>query len=182
MDRPVDRDAWVIGGLVLLALLTLGSVLLYRSAPQSVAEARSRSWVAVRPSAFAPRYARAGERARAAAAALAAGDTATAVREYSVAAVEAEQARSLAVSDGERAAAAEMWAAALLDRAGLMLGAASSPWWRPDDEPVLREALASVERVRAAPVSPATRARAETLAESLRRQLRPGPLEWLPRR
>ncbi|HEX7239316.1 MAG TPA: hypothetical protein VF263_03540, partial [Longimicrobiaceae bacterium] len=174
MERPADRDPWVVGGLVLLALLTLGSVLLYRSAPQSVAEARSRSWVAVRPSAFAPRFARAGERARAAAAALASGDTAAAVREYAVAAVEAEQARALAGSDAERAAAAELWAAALLDRAGLMLGAAASPWWRRDDDPALREALASVERVRAAPVRPATRARADALAESLRRQLRPG--------
>ena len=180
-DSAITRDPWVAAGLALLALLTIGVVLLYRSAPQSVAEARSRTLVAVRPSAFEPRFARAEERARAARAAVAAGDTAAAVREYVVAAEEAWNARGLAEDDAERGRATDLWAGAVLDRAGIMLQAASSPWWRRDDNPVLQQALTSVERVQSVPTSPAVRQRADRLAADLRTKLRPGPLEWLPR-
>ncbi|HEX2095706.1 MAG TPA: hypothetical protein VHG28_25130 [Longimicrobiaceae bacterium] len=170
------------GGLVLLALLTVGVVLLYRSAPQSVAEARSRTWVAVRPSAYAPRIARAEGQVRTARAAAETGDTASAVRGYAAGAEEAWTARGLASTDAERATATELWATALLDRADLMLRAASSPWWRRDDDAMLRDALASMERVRATPASPAAHRRADALAREIRRQLQPGPLEWIPRR
>ena len=37
------RDPWVIGGLLLLALLSVGAVMVYRSAPQTLAEARTGS-------------------------------------------------------------------------------------------------------------------------------------------
>lgn len=180
-DSAITRDPWVGGGLVLLALLTLGVVLVYRSAPQSVAEARSRTLVAVRPSAFEPRVARAEERMQAARDALASGDTASAMREYVVAAEQAWSARELAGDGAERSRATELWAGAVLDRAGIMLQAASSPWWRRDDNPVLQEALTAVERVQSVPTSPAVRQRADRLATELRSKLRPGPLEWLPR-
>jgi hypothetical protein len=175
------RDRWVAGGLALLAALTLGTLLLYRGAPQSVAEARSRTWVAVSPDAYTPRIARANERLRAAAAAAQAGDTASAVRVYATAAEEARAAGENAETEPDRRAAVELWARALLDRAELMLRAGDAPWWRRDDEAILREALASVERVATAPTMPETRARAEGLAQALRRKLRPGPLEWIPR-
>jgi hypothetical protein len=171
-----------MGGLVLLAALTLGVLLLYRGAPQSLAEARSRSWVAVRPDAYGPRIARANERLRTASAALQAGDTATALQAYATAAGEAWTAREHTEKEEERRAAGDLWGRIVLDRAELMLRAADTPWWRRDDDGLLREALASVERVAAGPASPATRARAEGLAQALRRKLRPGPLEWLPQR
>jgi len=175
------RDPWVAGGVVLLALLTLGAVLLYRSGPQSVAEARSRSWVAVRPDAFGPRVGRAEERLGAAASSLQAGDTAAAMSAYASAAEAATAARDHAETDAQRGAATELWARAVLDRAALMLRAADTPWWRRDNDPLLQEALTEVERVVATPTAPATRVRAGEMAEALRRKLRPGPLEWLPR-
>lgn len=182
MNAPeAGRDPWVVGGVVLLALLTLGAVLLYRSGPQSVSEARSRSWVAVRPDAFTPRVGRAEERLRAAAASLQAGDTAAAMTAYATAAEAAWTAHGHAETDAQRGEATELWARAVLDRAAVMLRAADTPWWRRDDDPLLREALTSVERVAATPTAPQTRARAGALAEALRRKLRPGPLEWLPR-
>ncbi|HEV2148299.1 MAG TPA: hypothetical protein VGR37_12920 [Longimicrobiaceae bacterium] len=181
-NSPVLRDPWVGGGLALLALLTVGVLLLYRSAPQTVAEARTRTLVAVRPSAFEPRIARAEERERAAAAALASGDTASAAREYTAAAEAAWSARELASDSVEAGVATELWGRMVLDRSALLLAAASSPWWRRDDDATLREALAATERVVAAPVSPAIRQRAEALATDLRTKLRPGPLEWIPRR
>lgn len=181
-DSAAVRDPWVGGGLALLLLLTAGTVVVYRSAPQTVAEARARGMVAVRPNAFAPRIARAEERARAAAAAAAAGDSAGAMQGYASAAGEAWSARGLAADSAGAAAATELWAGAVLERAALMLAAASSPWWRRDDDAALRDALAETERVLTVPAAPATRARAEALAAEIRAKLRPGPLEWLPRR
>jgi hypothetical protein len=181
-DAAAVRDPWVGGGLALLALLTAGTVLLYRGEPQTVAEARTGAMVAVRPSAFAPRIAAAGERARAAQAASASGDTVAALREYAAAAEQAWSARGFASDPAETSAATEMWADAVLDRSALMLAAASSAWWRRDDDAALQDALAHVERVLAVPTSPAARQRAQALAEAIRAKLRPGPLEWLPRR
>lgn len=178
---PALRDPWVAGGVALLTLLSAGVVLLYRGAPQSVAEARSRGWVAVSPDAYTPRVNRAEERLRAAEGALARGDTAAALAAYEAAAGEALTAAEHAPGEAERGAAAELWARAVLGRAALMLEAAGAPWWRPDDDELLRAALAAVERVAASPATPATRARAEELAGAIRRKLRPGPLEWLPR-
>jgi hypothetical protein len=181
-DTAGVRDPWVGGGLALLALLTVATVLLYRGEPQSVAEARTGAMVAVRPSAFAPRIAAAGERVRAAEAASTSGDTVAALREYAAAAGQAWSARGFASDTAETMAATELWADAVLDRSALMLAAASSPWWRRDDDAALQDTLAQVERVLAVPTSPPTRQRAQTLADAVRAKLRPGPLEWLPRR
>jgi len=181
-DTAGVRDPWVGGGLALLALLTVATVLLYRGEPQSVAEARTGAMVAVRPSAFAPRIAAAEERARAAEAASVFGDTLAALREYAAAAGQAWSARGFAADTAETMAATELWADAVLDRSALMLAAASSPWWRRDDDAVLLDALAQVERVLAVPTSPPTQQRAQALADAVRAKLRPGPLEWLPRR
>jgi hypothetical protein len=161
MRDAAVRDPWVGGGLALLALLTVGMVLLYRGEPQTVAEARTGAMVAVRPSAFQPRIA---------------------VREYAAAAEQAWSARGFASDSAETTSATELWADAVLDRSALMLAAASSPWWRRDDDAALQDALAQVERVLAVPTSPAARQRAQALAEAIRAKLRPGPLEWLPRR
>lgn len=181
-DAVAVRDPWVGGGLALLALLTAGTVLLYRGEPQTVAEARTGAMVAVRPSAFQPRIAAAGERVRAAESACVSGDTVGALREYAAAAEQAWSARGFASDPAETSAATEMWADAVLDRSALMLAAASSPWWRRDDDAALQDALAQVDRVLAVPTSPAARQRAQALAEAIRAKLRPGPLEWLPRR
>jgi hypothetical protein len=181
-ESAAVRDPWVGGGLALLALLTVGTVLLYRGEPQSVAEARTGAMVAVRPSAFAPRIARAQELARAADAAALSGDTVGAMREYAAAAEQAWAARGFAEAPTETSAATEAWADAVLDRSALMLASASAPWWRRDDDAALQDALAQVERVVAVPTSPAARQRARALAEAIRAKLRPGPLEWLPRR
>lgn len=181
-DAAAVRDPWVGGGLALLALLTAGTVLLYRGEPQTVAEARTGAMVAVRPSAFQPRIAVAGERVRAAEAASASGDTVGALREYAAAAEQAWSARGFASDSAETSTATELWADAVLDRSALMLAAASSPWWRRDDDAALQDALAQVDRVLAVPTSAAVRQRAQALAEAIRAKLRPGPLEWLPRR
>lgn len=181
-EAAAVRDPWVGGGLALLALLTVGTVLLYRGEPQSVAEARTGAMVAVRPSAFTPRIARAQELARAADAASLSGDTVGAMREYAAAAEQAWAARGFAETPTDTSTATELWADAVLDRSALMLGSASAPWWRRDDDAALQDALAQVERVVAVPTSPAARQRAQALAEAIRAKLRPGPLEWLPRR
>jgi hypothetical protein len=80
------------------------------------------------------------------------------------------------------AEATEFWAGIALDRAGLMLAGGATPWYRGDNDQMLTDALAIAQRVRAAPVSPPTRQRADELVARTERQLRTGPLEWLPRR
>ena len=77
--------------------------------------------------------------------------------------------------------ATDLWANVVLDRAELMLASGAGPWYKMDDDQVLKEAMVAVNRAQEAPLSPATRARAAALDERIRRQLRPGPLEWLPR-
>jgi hypothetical protein len=175
------RDPWVIPGLALLAVLTVLALLLYRSAPQSAAEVSRATWVSVAPDAFTPRMARARERVSAALRARAAGDTAGALARYAEAEEEALSARERAGDSTRVAAATELWAGAALDRAELMLAAGARPWYRGDDEQLLREAMAVVQGVRSAPTSPGARQRADALAARIERQLRTGPLEWLPR-
>ena len=176
------RDPWVIPGLALLAVLTVAAVLLYRSAPQSASQVKSATWVAVSPDAFTPRMARARERLQAALRARAAGDTAGAIAAYAEAEAEALSARERAEGDTARSSqATELWAGVALDRAELMLAAGAAPWYRGDNEQLLNEALAVVRQVRSVPTSPATRRRADAVAARVERQLRPGPLEWLPR-
>ena len=175
------RDPWVRPGLALLAVLTVLALFLYRAAPQSASEVRSSTWVAVSPDAFTPRMARARERVRAALQARAAGDTAGAVARYAEAEGEAWSARERASDTTQAVMATELWAGVVLDRAELMLTAGATPWYRGDDDQLLREALAAVQRVQSVPTTPQTRQRAATLAERIQRQLRTGPLEWLPR-
>jgi hypothetical protein len=175
------RDPWIVPGAVSLAVLTVLSVLLYTSAPQSAAEVTRSTWVAVSPDAFTPRMARARERVSAALRAAAAGDTAGAVARYAEAEEEAWTARERTADSAQARQATELWAAATLDRAELMLAAGATPWYRGDDDQLLRDALATVERVRRAPVAAPLRRRADALAQRIERQLRPGPLEWLPK-
>ncbi len=175
------RDPWVRPGLASLAVLTLLVVFLYRGAPQSAAEVRGSAWVTLSPDAFTPRISRARERVAAALRAGAAGDTAAALARYAEAAEEAWNARGRAASPEQTAMATELWAGTVLDHAELMLRAGNRPWYRGDDDQLLREALEAVRRVSAAPVSAAAKQRADALATQVERQLRPGPLEWIPR-
>ncbi len=176
------RDPWVAPGLVLLVLMTGLVLFLYAGQPQTAAEVGGRAWVAIAPDAYTPRISRARERVSAALAAAAAGDTAAALARYAEAEEQALDARGNAGTDTARLAeSTEMWAGIALDRAGMMLASGASPWYRADDTQRLNDALAVVQRVRSAPVSAPMKARAEALMARIQRQLRPGPLEWIPR-
>jgi hypothetical protein len=175
------RDPYVIPGLILLAVLTVLAILLYRAAPQSAAEVGSTAMVAVRPDAFTPRVSRARERVDAAQRARAAGDTAGAIARYAEAEEEALSARERAGDSTQVRTATELWANVVLDRAELMLASGTRPWWRADDTQVLNEALAALQPLRQVQLTPATQRRAADLDARIRRQLRVGPLEWLPR-
>ncbi|HEU0052037.1 MAG TPA: hypothetical protein VFQ39_02625 [Longimicrobium sp.] len=175
------RDPWVRPGLALLFLLTVGAVLLYRAAPQSAAEVGGSALVAIAPDAFTPRVSRARERVWAALQARAAGDTAGAIARYAEAEEEAWSARERAADSAQTSVATELWANTTLDRAELMLAAGAAPWYRGDNDQLLREAQAAVARVQSVPTASVTRQRAAALADRLARQLRTGPLEWLPR-
>jgi hypothetical protein len=171
----------VLPGLALLLVGTVLAVLLYRAAPQSAAEVRTGALVAVAPDAFTPHLSRARERADAARRARAAGDTAGAIARMAEAEQEALAARQRASDSTQTRAATELWSTVVLDRAELMLVSGAGPWYQMDDDEVLKEALAAVNRAQEAPLTPAARLRAAALDERIRRQLRPGPLEWLPR-
>lgn len=176
------RDPWVLGGLGMLAVLSCLAVFLYAGQPQTAAEVGGRAWVAIAPDAYTPRISRARERVSAAIAAAAAGDTAAALARYAEAEEQALDARENAGQDSVRLVeSTEMWAGIALDRAGMMLASGASPWYRADDKQRLNDALAVAQRVRAAPVAASTRARADALIARIQRQLRPGPLEWIPR-
>lgn len=175
------RDPWVRPGLALLAVATVLAVLLYRAAPQSAAEVSTGALVAVAPDAFTPHLSRARERVDAAQRARAAGDTAGAIARLAEGEEEALAARQRASDTTQTRTATELWAGMVLDRAELMLASGARPWYQADNDQVLTEALAAVRRAQEAPLSPATRARAAALDEKIRRQLRPGPLEWLPK-
>lgn len=174
------RDPWVVGGLALLALLSFGTLRLYRSAPQSVGEARSEAVLAARPNAFAVRRARAEELLRAASEARATGRDSVAHAAYAEAVEHGWRARELGETEAEREAATGAWGSAMLGWAELLLEEGRGVGLRPDDDAVLREALARVEAALSVPLAPALRARGETLRAAVERQLRVGPLELLP--
>jgi len=174
------RDPFVIPGLVVLGVMTVLAIWLYRAAPQSAAEVGATAMVAVRPDAFTPHVSRARERVDAAQRARAAGDTSGAIARYAEAEEEALAARERAGDTTQVRTATELWANVVLDRAELMLASGTRPWYRADDTQVLNEALAAVQRLRPIPLTPATRQRAADLDTRIRRQLRTGPLEWLP--
>ncbi|HYW06934.1 MAG TPA: hypothetical protein VE913_08260, partial [Longimicrobium sp.] len=175
------RDRWVIPGLALLAVLSVVAILVYRSAPQTAAEVGAGTWVAVSPDAYTPRVTRARERIQAAIRAVASGDTAGAIARFAEAEAEAWTARERAGDPAQLAGATELWATSTLDRAELMLAAGAAPWYRGDNKQLLAEAGGTVARVRSVPTAAPTRARADALAARIERQLRPGPLEWIPR-
>ena len=176
------RDPWVVGGVALLAVLTLGALQLYRSAPQTLADAGTQGLIAVRPSAFGPRIARAEERLRVAEAAQAAGQDSAAISGFEAAAEQGLAARDFADTPADTSVALGLWSRAMLARARILLRTGVGPWWRRDDDERLRDALASVQAVQATPAAPSIRAQADSLAGEIERRLRPGPLEWLPQR
>lgn len=175
------RDPWVVPGLAVLAVLTVLVILLYRAAPQSAAEVSAGALVTVAPDAFTPHLSRARERVAASQRARAVGDTAGAIARLAEGEDEALQARQRASDSTQVRTSTDLWANIVLDRAELMLASGAGPWYRADNNQVLREALAAVARARAIPLSPLTAQRAAGLDERIRRQLRTGPLEWLPR-
>jgi hypothetical protein len=175
------RDPWVVGGLALLALLSLASVALYLGAPQSLAEAGTASWIAARPDAYGSNLSRARALVAEAGRLASAGRDSAAVAADSAAAAHAVRARDLASDGEERAAAAAVWAQAQLEGAERLRRAGTGTGLHPDDNALLRRALARVEPVIAARVGEPWRSRATELQATIERQLRTGPLEWLPR-
>lgn len=172
----------MLGGLGLLLVLSLGVVQVYRSAPQSLAEASTRSLVAARPDAFTPNLRRAEERLQAAAAAREMGSDSAANAAYAMAAEHAWRARDAAPDEAAIAAATELWAEAMLQRAQLLQEAGTGRGLRRDDNAILRDALTLAEQVLTVPTGPETRERAEEVQAAITRQLRFGPLQWLPQR
>lgn len=174
------RDPVLAGGLALLAVLSVLAMLLYRSAPATVEEARTRALSSVRPAAFAPQLAHARERLGAARVARDAGSDSTALAAYDEAREVAGAAWELAEGDDQTSTATGIWAEATLESAEVLLRSGTGPALRPDDDELLREALRRVEEVIAAPTGPEVQERAVELRARVERQLRPGPLEWLP--
>lgn len=179
-ERNDLRDPMLAGGLALLALLSILAMLLYRSAPATVEEARTRALSSVRPAAFGPQLSHARERLGAARMAADAGSDSAALAAYDEARQVAGAAWELAGDDRQITAATAVWAEATLESAEVLLRSGTGPALRPDDDELLREALRRVEEVIAAPVDPAVQERAVELRTRVERQLRPGPLEWLP--
>lgn len=168
-----------MGGVALLVLLSVGAVMLYRSAPQSAAEVTTGALLAARPGAFEPNLARAEERLRAAASAP---DDSSAVAALASAAELGWRARELAADPEETGRATAVWAEAMLGWAERLRAAGTGAGLRPDDNQLLRQALALTQSVGTVPLPPPLRQRTETLRARIERQLRPGPLEWLPPR
>ena len=177
---PRDRDPVVIGGLVLLALLSIGAFLVYRAAPRTLAEAGTGSWLAARPNVAGANLARGRERLERAAQEAAAGNDSAAAEIDSVAAVHGWRAATLASTAAEQREAIDLWAQAMLHRAEMLRLMGTGAGLRPDHDPTLRRALALVMRVDSISPDRRTRARADSMRLVLERQLRPGLLEWLP--
>jgi hypothetical protein len=171
----------VIAGLVLLGALTLAAILLYRSAPATLAEARTESWLAARPNAVGANLARARERLDAASREAAMANDSLAAAFDSVAAEHAWRAASLASEATQRREALALWSEAMLHRAEMLRVRGTGAGFRADDDATLRRALDLVVRVDSISPFPAARARADSLRGEIERQLRVGPLEWLPR-
>jgi hypothetical protein len=178
----LSRDPWTVAGLAVLATLTLLVLLLYRSAPQSVSEASTESWLAARPNAVAPQLARARERLAYGSAQLAAGNDSIALLADSVAAESAWRARSLAEDGVRRTEATTLWGEAVLAWAEILRRQGTGAGLRPDDDATLRRARELVDRALAVALPATLRTRATALRDELDQELRLGPLEWLPRR
>lgn len=187
--RPADssesgprsaRDGWLMGGLVLLALLSVAAILVYRSAPRTVADARTGSWLAARPNAAGAHLARGRERLERAILEAQAGNDSAAAAIDSVAADHGWRAVSLASDPAEEREALALWAEANLHRAEQLRVMGTGVGLRPDDDATLRRALQLALSVDSISPDPAIRARADSIRLMLERQLRLGPLEWLP--
>lgn len=177
---PRERDPVVIGGLVLLVLLSIGAIQVYRAAPRTVAEAGTGSWLAARPNAAGANLARGRERLERAMREGAAGNDSAAAAIDSVAAVHGWRAATLATTAAEQREAIALWAEAMLHRAEMLRMMGTGAGLEPDHDPTLRRALALVMRVDSISPDRRTRARADSMRLVLERQLRPGLLEWLP--
>src|SRR5215218_4768968 len=180
--HSLPRDPWTVAGLALLGVLSVLVLLLYRSAPQSVSEASTESWLAARPNAVAPQLARARERLAYASAQLAAGNDSTALLADSVAADAAWRARSLAEDGARRTEATTLWGEAVLAWAEILKRRGTGAGLRPDDDETLRRARELVDRALAVALPATLRARATSMRDDIDQELRLGPLEWLPRR
>lgn len=176
-----ERDPVVLGGLLLLAALSVGGVLMYASAPRTLAEAGTGSWLAARPNAAGPHLARARERLERARQEAAAGNDSLAAAIDSVAADHGWRAATLAENAADQREGLALWTAATLHRAEMLRVIGTGVGLRPDDDSTLRRALALVLRVDSISPDSRARARADSLRGVIERQLRPGPLEWLPR-
>lgn len=179
--RRRDRDPVVLGGLLLLAVLSLGALMVYASAPRTLAEAGTGSWLAARPNAAGPHLARARERLQRAQQEASAGNDSLAAAIDSVAADHGWRAATLAETAADQREGLALWTAATLHRAEMLRIMGTGVGLRPDDDPTLRRALALVLRVDSISPDRRARARADSLRGVIERQLRPGPLEWLPR-
>lgn len=170
----------MVGGLLLLAALSLGAVLVYGTAPRTLAEAGTGSWLAARPNAAGPHLARARERLERAQQESLAGNDSAAAAIDSVAAAHAWRAATLAGNAADQREGLALWAAATLHRADMLRLLGTGVGLRPDDDRTLRRALTLVLRVDSISPDRRARARADSLRRVIERQLRPGPLEWLP--
>lgn len=174
------RDPWVRGGVALLAVLSVLSVMLYRSAPGSLGEARARVLSSALPNAFGPQLAQARERLSAGRSETKAGRDSTALLAFEEAIRAAGAAWELAGDERQAGTAIAVWAEANVESAATLLRMGTGAGLRPDDDEVLEAALARVRAVVAAPVDSAGQERAMELQRRIQRQLRTGPLEWLP--
>lgn len=179
-DGDSPRDLWVVGGLLLLLLLSIGAVLIYRSAPQTLAEAGTGSWLAATPNAAAANLARARESLERAHEAAQLGQDSAAVALDSVAAAHAWRAGELASDSATAMEALALWSEAQLHRADGLRILGTGGGLRLDDNAMLRRALEIVTELDSISPDPAVRARADSLRTVLERRLRPGPLQWLP--
>lgn len=179
-DPRPPRDSLVVGGLLLLAALTMGGVVVYATAPRTLAEAGTGSWLAARPNAAGPHLARARERLERARQASAAGNDSVAAAIDSVAAAHAWRAATLADNAADQREGLALWAAATLHQADMLRLLGTGVGLRPDHDPTLRRALALVLSVDSISPDRQARARADSLRRVIERQLRLGPLEWLP--
>lgn len=158
----------------------MAALQLYRTAPQSVADARVRSLIVARPSNFTPRIERAEQQYAAARASVGAGNDSIAMAALADAAGQAWTARGFAEDDEDSRRATTLWGYAMLGRAALLQAAGTGSGLRRDDNELLRQALALVQQVVAQPVPPLVGERAQQMQDAIERKLRPRPLEWLP--
>lgn len=174
------KDPWVRGGVAILAILSVLSVMLYRSAPASFGEARARVLSSALPSSFGPQLSQARERLAAGRSEAEAGRDSTALLAFEEAVRAAGAAWELAGDPRQAETAIAVWAEANVESAEMLLRMGTGAGLRPDDDEVLEAALARVREVVAAPVDSAGQERAMELQRRIQRQLRTGPLEWLP--